>query len=99
MKFCYPANDISSYLLAPVQVKPLSDLVQTSGLGNAIPSKVALEQLEFLEVLACAAPFVYSSAFLPHLVHVQLPALCVVPLVGRWLLAPLPAAAFAAVTA
>lgn len=99
MKFCYPANDISSYLLAPVQVKPLSDLVRTSGLGNAIPSKVALEQLEFPEVLACAALFAHSSAFLPHLVHVQLPALCAIPLVGWWLPPTLPAAAFAAVTA
>lgn len=25
MKFCYPANDIASYLLTPVQVKLLSD--------------------------------------------------------------------------
>lgn len=43
MKLCYPANDISSYLLTPAQAKPLSDLPRTGGLGNAIPSRVALE--------------------------------------------------------
>lgn len=55
MKLCYPANDISSYLLTPGQAKLLSDLARTSGLGNAIPSRVASEQPEFLEVLACAS--------------------------------------------
>lgn len=54
MKVCYPANDISSYSLTLVRVKPLSDLSRTAGLGNAIPSRMASEELEFLEVLACA---------------------------------------------
>ena len=43
MKFCYPANDISSYLLTLMEAKPRSDLSQAAGLGNAIGSRVALE--------------------------------------------------------
>lgn len=71
MESCYPANDISSHLLTPMQAKLLSDPAQSPGLSNAASSRVAPVAGVLRAVGSCRSLFSVPTAlpFSPTCLH------------------------------